>query len=153
MAVLPIVTHPDPRLEQVCEPVHQFDDTLRQLAADMLETMYDAKGRGLAAPQVGVLKRLFVMDIRWKDGAPEPVVVINPSIVDQSPATAVGVEACLSIPGRTFKVPRPIWVDMHWTSLSGIAQNWRLHGIGAVCVLHELDHLNGRLITETGTEE
>ena len=98
MSVMPILRWPDVGLATVCEPVED-PSAVKALAEDMLETMYAAPGRGLAAPQVGVLARMFVMDVTWKDGVATPVVCINPEIVATSDARASGEEACLSIPG------------------------------------------------------
>jgi peptide deformylase len=153
MAVRSILTDPDPALRVICDPVTKWNVDLELLSQDLLDTMYDAKGRGLATPQIGERLRMFVMDVRWKDGAPEPIICINPEITAVAPIQNVGSETCLSIPGKTYRVMRPIWIDLRWTSLSGIAQNWRLTGIEAICASHELDHLNGRLVIDHGMEE
>jgi peptide deformylase len=152
MAVLKVATYPDPILSGTATPVTIWSDEMRTFADRMLETMYDAKGRGLAAPQVGVAKRLFVMDTTWKSADPSPMIFVNPEIVGASPASAVGEESCLSIPGRSFRVARPVWVEVIWISVNGIKNKARFHGIGAVCVCHEIDHLDGRLIVDHGTE-
>lgn len=144
MAVLPIVTYPDPRLTTPCAPA-VLDDTTRALAADMLETMYAAPGRGLAAPQVGVLIRLFVMDTGWKDGTPAPRVMVNPQIVRQGADVAPMAEGCLSIPGITAVVTRPTDITLRWTDLDGTVQEQDLTGIEAICAQHEQDHLDGIL--------
>ncbi len=152
MAVRDLCFEGDPVLLQVANPVTYFGDPLPTLIADLFDTMYHAKGRGLAAPQIGVSDRVFVMDTTWKEGEKQPIAFVNPEIIDQAPFRQQGPEACLSIPDRRFDVARPVWVDLAWTSPAGIAQTARFHGFGAVCVCHELDHLNGLLITETGTE-
>ncbi len=152
MAVLDLRLDGDPILQQVADPVTYFGDPLPTLIADLFDTMYDAKGRGLAAPQVGVATRVFVTDTTWKEGDRQPIAFVNPEIVDQAPFTQQGPEACLSIPDRSFDVARPVWVDLAWISPAGIKQAARFHGFGAVCVCHELDHLNGLLITQTGSE-
>lgn len=148
MAVLPIVTHPDARLRALCAPVGAVDDETRRLAADMLDTMYAAPGRGLAAPQVGVLRRLFVMDPGWRDGAPEPLVCIDPEIADPSEETATSTESCLSIPGEPRAVTRPAAVTLRWTDLDGVRHARRLTGFAAVVAQHEADHLDGVLILD-----
>ncbi|GGE22487.1 peptide deformylase [Gemmobacter megaterium] len=145
MAVLPILTFPDSRLRRLCLPVTGIDDSLRALAADMLETMYAAQGRGLAGPQVGVLLRMFVMDVGWKEGAPSPQVCINPEVLDASEDVVTRTEGCLSIPDVACPVARPAEITLRWTTLDGVVLQERLSGFAATCAQHELDHLNGRL--------
>lgn len=139
-------------LRDVATPVVQFDAALDALVADLFDTMYDSKGRGLAAPQVGASTRVFVIDTDWKEDAPRPIAFVNPEIVATADEMRSGPEGCLSIPDRSFNVQRPIWVDLRWTSPAGTARTARFHGVQAVCVCHELDHLNGVLITDSGTE-
>ena len=143
MSLLPILRWPDPRLTQEADPVAEIDDEVRRLARDMLETMYAAPGRGLAAPQVGAMLRLFVMDIAWKDGDPAPKVMVNPEIVAASDETATQSEGCLSIPGVLAEVTRPAEVTMRWTGLDGGRHEETLIGFAATCAQHELDHLDG----------
>ncbi len=146
MAIRSILIHPDPRLKTVADPVADIDDDLRRLADDMLETMYEAPGSGLAAPQVGVLKRLFVMDCAKKEGTdPHPVALVNPEIVASSDERKVFEEGCLSIPEIFADVERPAEVTMRWLGLDGEEHEQTFDGFAAVCVQHELDHLNGRL--------
>jgi peptide deformylase len=145
MAVLPILRFPDPRLRRPALPVGDIDDTLRRLAADMLDTMYAAPGRGLAGPQVGAMLRIFVMDVTWKDGTPSPRVCLNPEILDASDDMATCQEGCLSIPGVPAMVTRPAEITLRWTDLAGVVLQERLSGFAATCAQHELDHLNGRL--------
>lgn len=142
MAVLPILKWPDPCLSEICEPVEAGDD-IEELVLDMFATMYAAPGRGLAAPQVGVTKRLFVTDTTWKEGARSPIAFINPRVVSESPELVASEEGCLSIPGITIEVPRPSWVALEWTSVNGDAASRKFEGFDAACVLHELDHLDG----------
>jgi peptide deformylase len=123
--------------------VGQPDDTLRRLAADMLETMYAAPGRGLAGPQVGVLKRLFVMDVTWKEGTPDPMVFLDPDIVWRSAETRTGAEGCLSIPGITAEVERAAEIEVMWRDLDGVRHARRFDGFAAICIQHETDHLDG----------
>lgn len=145
MALLPILRFPDPRLRRPCTPVTRIDEDLRQLAADMLETMYAAPGRGLAGPQIGVLLRLFVMDVTWKEGTPSPRICLNPEILAASGETVLRTEGCLSIPGIDCPVARPAEITLRWTDLSGAVLEETLTGFAATCAQHELDHLNGRL--------
>lgn len=141
--LLPILRWPDPRLSQPCAPA-VLDDDLRQLATDMLETMYAAPGRGLAAPQVGRLLRLFVMDVAWKAGEPAPMVFINPSVELLGDRVA-GPEGCLSIPGPVTEVERSSQVRVRWTDLDGEAREELFDGFAAICIQHEYDHLDGLL--------
>ncbi|MEL6452413.1 MAG: peptide deformylase [Pseudomonadota bacterium] len=143
MSLREIVLWPDDRLSQMCTPVGEITEDVRGLAQDMLDTMYAAPGRGLAAPQVGVLARLFVMDPSWKEGTPAPVVCINPNLVWHSDATVVSSEGCLSLPGVTADVPRAETVRMVWTDLDGVVQEAELTGFAALCAQHEIDHLDG----------
>ncbi|WP_439521450.1 peptide deformylase [Marivita sp.] len=145
MSILPIVTWPDPRLSQVCEPVRD-PATLTDLVQDMFDTMYNAPGRGLAAPQVGVMQRVFVMDPTWKDGDRTPYVCINPEIVISGDTVAKNTEACLSIPGVSADVIRPTEITLAYTDLDGTRQETWLTGFAATCAQHELDHLNGIVI-------
>ena len=148
--IRPILLHPDPVLRRRCEPVGAVTDEVRALAADMLETMYAAPGRGLAAPQVGVPLRLFVMDVLWREGPADPMVLVDPEIAGAADERATGVEGCLSIPDRPMRVERPVWVDLRWRDLDGAPREARLTGARAVCAQHELDHLDGRLILDHG---
>lgn len=145
MTVLPIRMYGDPALRQVAVDA-PLDDRVRQLAADMVETMYDAPGRGLAAPQIGENLRLFVMDCHWKDGAERaPSAFLNPSFVWRSAAEVVNEEGCLSIPDVPVDVIRPASITMRWTDLEGAAHEETFEGFEAVCVQHEADHLDGIL--------
>lgn len=145
MPILPILTFPDPRLRRPALPVTAITPQIRQLAADMLETMYAAPGRGLAGPQVGALLRLFVMDCTWREGQPAPRVCINPEILDAADTLVRHTEGCLSIPGLACDVRRPAWITLRWSDLEGTMHSERLEGFAAICAQHELDHLNGRL--------
>ncbi len=136
---------PDPVLRMVCAPVTAFDQDLARLAQDMFETMYDAPGRGLAAPQVGILQRLFVMDAGWKTGEPTPQVFVNPVILSASEDQVLFEEACLSIPGRLCSVMRPGEVAVQWHSLDREPMQKDFGGFEARCIQHELDHLDGVL--------
>ena len=143
MSILPILLWPDPRLSQAAAPVGRVTEEVRALAADMLETMYAAPGRGLAGPQVGAMLRLFVMDTDWKEGARAPRVFIDPEVLELSAETVEMEEACLSIPEVTVAVTRPTSLRLAWTALDGSRHEARLDGVAARCALHELDHLDG----------
>jgi peptide deformylase len=152
MSLRPILIHPDPRLRRAAEPVAAIDEALRRLAADMLETMYDAPGVGLAAPQVGVPKRLFVMDCTPKneDGTQDrhPMVLLNPEIVWTSEEVNTHEEGCLSIPEVYEEVTRPERVRVRWTDLDGGAREEEFDGLWSTCAQHEIDHLDGRLFID-----
>lgn len=145
MPILPILRYPDPRLRRPALPVGTVSPSIRQLAADMLETMYAAPGRGLAGPQVGAMLRLFVMDTGWREGERAPRVCLDPIILDASDREAAGPEGCLSIPGVPVHVSRPAEITLRWHDLEGGEHTERLSGFDAICAQHELDHLNGRL--------
>lgn len=143
----PILIHPDPRLKKVCDPVGEITPELHSLAADMLETMYDAPGIGLAAPQIGVMLRVLVMDC-IKDGPPEPMTLLNPRVVWASEDVSTYEEGCLSIPDQYAEVKRPAAVRVEWTGLDGQAQERDFTGLWATCVQHEIDHLDGKLFID-----
>lgn len=145
MTIRPIVLLGDPVLRARAVVVTDFDASLKTLADDMLETMYAAPGRGLAAPQVGVSLRLFVMDIDWKTGIPNPQVFANPRITDASDGMVPFTEGCLSIPGVTSRVARPDRVLLQWQDLGGNGHSAWFDGFAAVCIQHERDHLDGIL--------
>ena len=149
MSLRPILLHPDPRLKKVAEPVGTVSDDVKALAEDMLETMYDAPGIGLAAPQVGVLSRVLVMDcVKDEDAPPRPMVLIDPEIVWTSDEQSVYEEGCLSIPEQYADVERPTEVEVRWTGLDGGENSERFDGLWATCVQHEIDHLNGTLFID-----
>jgi len=149
MTLRTILIHPDPRLKKKAEPVAEVSNDIRALADDMLETMYDAPGVGLAAPQIGVSKRIFVMDCVKEDGAaPRPMVLINPQITWTSEDTNTYEEGCLSIPEQYGEVIRPAEVDVRWTNLEGQEQTERFDGLWATCAQHEIDHLAGNLFID-----
>ncbi len=143
MSVLPIVQWPDARLAQVCEMVGLAD--VKQLAGDMLDTMYAAPGRGLAGPQVGVLQAIFVMDCTWKDGDKDPMVFLDPAIIARSETTETAEEGCLSIPDLMVAVERPKRISLRWRNLEGQIQEADFSGFAARCIQHEIDHLHGRV--------
>lgn len=145
----PILLHPDPRLKKVCAPVADVDDGLRKLADEMLGSMYAAPGIGLAAPQVGVLQRLIVLDcVKEEGGTPSPVVMLNPEVIAGSEELNTYEEGCLSIPEHYADVTRPAEVEVTWMDLDGKAQKQTFDGLWATCVQHEIDHLNGKLFID-----
>lgn len=148
MSLRPILILPEPRLRKVAAPVAAVDDALHALSEDMLATMYDAPGIGLAAPQIGVMKRVFVMDCAGKDEEPQPMVLVNPEIVALSEETAWGEEGCLSIPDIYEDVLRPARVTMRWLGLDGETHEQTFADRWATCAQHEFDHLNGRLFID-----
>ncbi len=148
MSKLPIILLPDPILRETSLPIERMDDATRQLLDDMLETMYDAPGVGLAGPQVGVLRRLLVMDPSPKEGEPEPMALINPEILEFGDEMQVGEEGCLSIPEIYAEVERPAWVRVRYIDRDGRLAERRFEGRPAVIVQHEVDHLNGVLFID-----
>jgi len=144
-----ILIHPDPRLKKVCTPVSDITDALRKLADDMLETMYDAPGIGLAAPQIGIMDRVIALDCVKEEGeTPRPLVMFNPVVVASSDETNVYEEGCLSIPEQYGEVTRPKVVDVEWMDRDGNAQRESFDNLWATCVQHEIDHLQGKLFID-----
>jgi peptide deformylase len=145
MAKRPILLLPDPRLRAIADPIEKIDDGIKQLAKDMLETMYDAPGIGLAAPQIGEMKRIVVMDLAKDGEEPDPIVMINPEILKFSDETVVTEEGCLSIPELYYDVERPAEVTVRYTDLEGKTVERDADDRLAICIQHELDHLDGVL--------
>ncbi|MBS0335120.1 MAG: peptide deformylase [Proteobacteria bacterium] len=148
MALREILIVPDPRLKQVSQPVEVVDDALRALMDDMLETMYAAPGIGLAAIQIGVPKRVIVMDISGKDEEPAPRYFVNPEILWASEETAPYEEGCLSIPEIYDEVERPARVKLRYLDYRGETVEEDADGLFAVCIQHEMDHLEGVLFID-----
>lgn len=159
MATLEILEIPDPRLRDVAKPIETVDDSIRTLAADMLETMYAARGIGLAATQLGIEKRILVIDLQErvtedeeKEGEGEPIrdphVVINPELLWVSDELSVYNEGCLSIPEQYAEVERPARCRVRWLDEQGAAHEEELDGLMATCMQHEIDHLNGVLFID-----
>ena len=147
MAVLPILIAPHPTLKAKAKPVKEVTDAVRALLDDMLETMYDAPGIGLAAPQVNISERVIVMDC-GRDEAPELYKMINPKIVAWSDDRSALEEGCLSIPHQTAEVERPASVDVRYLDTDGNEQMLHCEGLLAACVQHEIDHLDGVLFID-----
>ena len=148
MAILPILLHPDPRLKTKCSDVSEFDAQLKTFSQDMLETMYDAPGIGLAAPQVGVLKRVLVMDCADKESDPQPTVLVNPKVIAASEEMSTYNEGCLSLPEQFDDVERPAEVTVSYLDLEGKSFTQDFSGLWATCVQHEIDHLDGKLFID-----
>jgi peptide deformylase len=147
-----ILRWPDARLSTVAAPA-SVDDATLILARDMLDTMYDAEGRGLAAPQVGVLSRVFVMDASWKSGEANPETFINPEIVWRSDDLVPSAEGCLSIPGVLAEVTRAKAIILRWLTPEGAIAAQKLTGFRAICAQHEIDHLDGIVTLDHLTPE
>jgi peptide deformylase len=146
MALLPILCYPDPRLHTVAKPVGSVDDRIRQLTADMFETMYDAKGIGLAASQIDVHERVIVIDV--SEDRDQPLVLINPELVWTSPTTHLNEEGCLSVPGIYDGVTRFDAVHCKALDEKGQSRVIEADGLLAVCIQHEMDHLMGKVFVE-----
>ncbi len=148
MTVRDIILHPDPKLKKICTPIEGITDDLRTLVEEMLETMYNAPGIGLAAPQVGVLKRVFVMDCGDSGETSEPLVLINPEVVWSSNEKKVYEEGCLSIPDFFGEIERPSAVKVTSFDIEGNLNSHDFDGLWATCAQHEIDHLNGKLFID-----
>lgn len=148
MATLPILKLPDPILRKTSAPIERVDGHLRQLADDMLETMYAAPGVGLAAPQIGILRRLIVLDTAGDKEEKRPLVLINPEIVKLGDTMRLHEEGCLSIPEVLVEIERPATLTVKYIDRHGKPQQLEAEGLLATAIQHEVDHLNGRLIID-----
>jgi peptide deformylase len=148
MTVLPIIIAPDPRLAKSAKPVAKVDDSIRRLMADMLETMYQAPGIGLAAPQVGELKRVIVVDCAKSGEPPQPYKMANPEILWQSEELLVNNEGCLSLPEHYADVTRPAEVKIRYLDEQNEIRELHAKGLLATCIQHEIDHLEGTLFVD-----
>jgi peptide deformylase len=151
MALLPILEVPDPRLKTISTPVETFDDGLKKLVSDMFETMYAAPGIGLAAIQVGVPKRLLVIDLQEeKDGETikNPRVFVNPEILDPSEEHSTYSEGCLSVPDQYAEIDRPAKIRARWQDMDGTVHEEAMDNLMATCLQHEMDHLEGILFID-----
>ncbi len=146
MALLNILQYPDPRLHTVAKPVAQVDDRVRAIVADMFETMYEAKGVGLAATQVDIHERIIVVDT--SEQRDQPMVLINPQIVERSADCKEWEEGCLSLPGIYDKVTRPDQIRVRALDARGESFEIDADGLLAVCVQHEMDHLEGKVFVD-----
>jgi len=153
MAIREIVEVPDPRLRQISSPVEEVTDEIRELVSDMFETMYAAPGIGLAAIQVGVPKRVLVIDLQEpeEEGGElvrDPHVFINPEILEHSDQDVPYTEGCLSVPDQFAEVDRPDRIRARWLDLDGKVREQEIEGLLATCLQHEMDHLNGVLFID-----
>ena len=146
MALLPILVYPDPRLHTVAKPVASVDERVRQLVADMRETMYDAQGIGLAATQVNVHERVIVIDVSEKRDA--PITLINPEIIWASDERRAGEEGCLSVPGIYDGVERAVAIKVRALDEQGKEHTLDAEGLLSICIQHEMDHLQGKVFVE-----
>ena len=147
MAILPLIIAPDPFLqEQISVPVEAVDDVVRATLDNMLDTMYRANGIGLAAVQVGILKRMIVIDVHWRDeesATRQPLKLINPEIITSSEEESSYNEGCLSFPDQFSEVERPAYVKIRYLDEHGMQQELEADGLLATCIQHEIDHTNG----------
>ena len=143
-----IIIEPDPILRKKSKKLEKVDDDLRKLMDDMLETMYSAPGIGLAAVQIGILKRLIVIDITKDDQKKNPIFLINPKIIKKSKNTSIYEEGCLSLPGHFAEIERPSECQIDYVDYNGKEKNLKASGLLATCIQHEIDHLNGILFID-----
>ena len=143
-----ILIEPDPILRKKCEPLEKVDVNTKKLLDDMLETMYAAPGIGLAAVQIGILKRIVVIDISKSEEKKNPLFFINPQIVNQSKKTSIYEEGCLSLPGQFAEIERPAECTLKYIDYNGKEKELKADGLLATCIQHEVDHLNGILFID-----
>ena len=143
-----IVIEPDPILRQKSENLEKVDDDLRRLLDDMLETMYSAPGIGLAAVQIGILKRLIVIDISKEKEKKNPLFLINPEIISKSKNTSIYEEGCLSLPGHFAEIERPAECQVKYIDYDGKKKEIKAKGLLSTCIQHEIDHLDGKLFID-----
>ncbi len=143
-----IIIEPDNILREKSEPIEKVDDELKILMDDMLETMYAAPGIGLAAVQVGILKRLIVIDISKNDEGKDPLFLVNPEIIFRSKQTSTYEEGCLSLPGHYAEIERPAECHINYIDYNGKQKNLKADGLLATCIQHEIDHLDGVLFID-----
>lgn len=143
-----LITWPDPILSMRSAPIEDFGDPLSELITDLLTELYVIQGQALAAPQIGVLSRAFVMDVGWKTGQRAPRAFVNPEVLARSDRWVVSTETCHSLPGRPRRVARPDRVELRWQDSDGAPQRDWFDGIEAIAVQHDIDHLDGRTILD-----
>jgi peptide deformylase len=143
-----IIIEPDPILRKKSELLEQVDDSVRKLMNEMLETMYAAPGIGLAAVQVGILKRIIVMDVSKEEGKKDPLFLVNPEILYKSKNNSTYEEGCLSLPGQFAEIERPAECHIRYINYEGKEKNLEATGLLSTCVQHEIDHLNGILFID-----
>ena len=143
-----ILIEPDPILRKKCEKLEKVDDKLRKLMDDMLDTMYQAPGIGLAAVQIGILKRIVVIDVSKDKNSKNPLFLVNPEIIYKSEKTAVYEEGCLSLPGYFAEIERPAECEIKYIDYHGKENQLKASGLLSTCIQHEIDHLNGVLFID-----
>ena len=148
MTVQKILTEPDPILRKKSSPIANVDDDLRKILKNMLETMYKAPGIGLAAIQVGILKRAVVIDVSKEDEKKNPLFLINPEIIYKSNETSIYEEGCLSLPGQYAEIERPSKCQVKYIDFDGKARELKAEGLLSTCIQHEIDHLDGVLFID-----
>ena len=148
MTIRKIIIEPDPILRKKCSPLEKVDDQTRKLMKDMLETMYKAPGIGLAAIQIGILKRIIVIDISKDEEKKNPLFLINPEITFRSKNTSVYEEGCLSLPGQFAEIERPAECHLKYLDFDGKTKELKADGLLSTCIQHEVDHLNGILFID-----
>ncbi len=148
MAIKKILLYPDLLLQTKSTRINKFDEDLASLSKDLLDTMYDADGVGLAAPQIGVNKRIFVMDCSREEEERDYKIVINPEIEHASEELGSYKEGCLSIPGITEEISRPKVIKVLYQDINGVLQRNTYDNLWSICFQHELDHLNGKLFID-----
>jgi len=148
MTIKKILIEPDPILRKKCEPLEKVDNEIRKLMKDMIETMYKAPGIGLAAIQIGILKRIVVIDIEKEEEKKNPLFFVNPEIIYRSKNTSIYEEGCLSLPGQFAEIERPSECTLRYIDYDGKEQELKAEGLLATCIQHEVDHLNGILFID-----
>ena len=148
MSIKDIITVPDETLKKVSEPIEKVGINEKRLINDLFETMYQSKGIGLAAVQVGVLKRILVIDVSNKDEKKKPLSFINPKINKISEETSIYEEGCLSIPDTFIEIERPKFCEVEYIDINGQVQNLKCDGLLSTCLQHEINHLDGKLIID-----
>jgi len=148
MGIKTILTEPDKLLRQVSKPVEKVGDIERELMKDMLDTMYTAKGIGLAAIQIGVSKRIIVMDISKEENKKKPMYFVNPIIIKKNDEKVTYEEGCLSVPNQFAEIDRPSKCEVEYLDYNGNKQNLKAEGLLATCIQHEMDHLEGILFID-----
>ncbi len=148
MSVKDIITVPDETLKKISEPVEKIGINEKKLINDLFETMYNSKGIGLAAVQVGILKRILVIDVSSRDEKKEPLSFINPTIKKISDATSIYEEGCLSIPDTFIEIERPKICEIDYIDINGKKKNMKCDGLLSTCLQHEINHLDGKLIID-----
>ena len=152
MTIRPIITVPNEILKKISDPIEKVSESEKKLINDLFETMYDANGIGLAAVQIGILKRIIVIDVSTKEEKKNPICFINPVIKKISDQTSVYEEGCLSIPDTFIEIERPKICEVEYIDLDGKQKNIKCDGLLSTCLQHEINHLDGKLIIDSLTK-